>query len=263
MKILELPLPFFTPANVMLPVRDAYGISHGTEYEAFKTARQGMISTRATLRGLKFRRRYEALSQNELRPLLIFSFNPYVVDMRDQYPIYESACFDRAVAQGKRMRTSEVMTIDMLLTIVSPIDGSLHYHGISIKDSRARLDEFDERRRMREQAALEKRNWTFELLRGGEFSNIAYYNYFFLYRNVRETNVFEYYRPARDFSKIVVSSSLRGNLDGIMGRIAKRMGISLDLAYRLFSIATAFGFLTPDNTRRLAVDAPLHLRFLP
>lgn len=258
MKILELPFPFTTPANLEIPFRDEFGIPHGEAYEAFKTARDAKISTRSTFSGLKFKRRFEALSMNEQRPLFGFAFNPYVVDIRDQYPIYDSDNFSKAVRLGRRMRKNEVMTIDIVLTIVSQTR-ELHYHGISIKDSSAVLSDADERRHQREQGALQERGWTWELLRGLQFSKLAFSNHFVMYRCVRDSDVFSKYEDAKWFAGELTRSSQSGTFGSMLGRVSKRLGIGDAIAHQLFAVAVAFGFLTLDHTKPLRVDQPLYL----
>jgi hypothetical protein len=259
MKILELPMPFVTPSNILLPRKDEYGWPHGDNYEALKEARTVRLSTRTTFRGLKFKRRYEALSMNELRPLFGFGFNPYVVDIRDQYGMYNPDRYDRAVRAGRRMLLTDVMTIDILLTLVLPPDYRLHYHGISIKDSKDKLNAADRRRHEREEASLAALGWTWECLRGDQFSKLSFSNYFVMYRCIRDINVFEQYENAKWFSNILLKSATRGTFGSILARISKRLNISDNTAHRLFSVAAAFGFLTIDHTKPLRVDSALHL----
>ncbi|KAF7963847.1 hypothetical protein AWV80_05345 [Cupriavidus sp. UYMU48A] len=63
--------PFVTPPNIVLPPWDVNGQLHGEGYKAAKKARtQKLVSTRATHRGMKFKRRYESLAQTEFYPLI-------------------------------------------------------------------------------------------------------------------------------------------------------------------------------------------------
>ena len=74
-----------------------------------------------------------------MRPLFAFAFNPYVIDIRDQYPVYDQETYNRARRRGERMPISAVQTYDIVLTLVLPPDNRLHYHGVSIKDARDQL----------------------------------------------------------------------------------------------------------------------------
>jgi len=259
MKILALPLPYSTPPDIWLPHRDAFGWPHGAEYDSFKKARTIRLSTRSTFRGHKFPRRFEALSMNEMRPLFAFGFNPYVVDTRDQYPVYDASAFNNAVLRGKRMPVSSVMTIDIVLTVVLPPDNRIHYHGISIKDANDVLSPATQRRHEREQAAFHARGWTWELLRGNQFSKLAFSNHFMMYRCINKVDVFALYEPSRHFAYALYKSSLRGTMDDVLERLARRQRISLDAGYRLFGVAASFGFVTVNHSMPLRTDAPLHL----
>lgn len=259
MKVLELPLPFITPPGVTLPTVDAFGWPHGVEYEGFLKARAISLATRSTFRGLKFKRRYEALSLNELKPLFSFAFNPYVIDIRDQYPVYEREKYNAAVLNGKRMRRSDVMTIDIVLTLVLPPDNRLHYHGISIKDTGFVIDEAAQRRLERESSKLAERGWTWELLRGGQFTKMAFSNHFVMYRCVKDTDIFALYDQADWFSKTLLKSSTRGTMGNVLARVSRRLGIPEDMAHRLFAVGASFGFLSIDHSKQLRVDGPLHL----
>jgi hypothetical protein len=259
MNILQLPIPFETPPGMRLPGRDEFGIPYGKNYQSFKDARQARWSTRSTSKGLKFNRRIEALSQNEERPSLAFQFNPYVLDARWQYPVYDQRKFDQAIRAGERMAANSVMTIDVILTLVLPPDNQIKNHGISIKDARHIFTEADIRRHDREREALAERGWTWECLRGNQFSRRTYANHFELYRSIRETNVLALYEKAKWFSEILLRSSLRGTYGKIMARIGNRLEISVDDAHRLFAVACAFGFVTIDHSEELRADSPLHL----
>lgn len=150
MNILELPLPFVTPRDVLLPHRDAFGVLHGIDYDPSRKASAMGFGTRASFGGVKFVRTLESLSMNETRPLFSFGFNPYVLDVREEYPVYEQKDYDRAKIRGVRMSSNKVMTIDIVLTLVLPPDNRLHYHGISIKDARSIDSEKTQKRHQRE-----------------------------------------------------------------------------------------------------------------
>lgn len=258
-KILDLPVGFKTPRGVVLPSHDDYGIPHGVNYEAHQKARTIRLSTRTTFRGLKFHRRYEALSMNEVRPLFGLAFNPYVVDIRDQYPLYRVEDFNRATLRGERLKKTQIMSIDILATLVLPPDNRLHYHGISIKDAGQELSDKDLRRQEREKLTLNDRGWSWELQRGDKFSMREYANHWVLYRSIRETNVFCHYDEAEAFATALLKSTMRGTFDAVIRRVCRRLAIAPDLGHKLFAVAVSFGFIWLDHSKDLRVDSPLHL----
>lgn len=259
MKILELPAGFRTPRGILLPSHDDFGIPHGLNYEAHQKARTVRLSTRSTFRGLKFHRRFEALSMNEARALFGFAFNPYVVDIRDQYPIYRTQDFNRATLRGARLQKTQVMSIDIVLTIILPHEDSLHNHCVNIKDAGAVLSEKDERRFESEKLRSADRGWTWELLRGDRFSMREYANHWVLYRSIRDTDVFLHYDAAELFASKLLRASTRGTFDSVVRRISRQLDILPDLGHKLFAVAVSFGFIHLDPTKDLRVDSPLHL----
>lgn len=258
-KLLNLARPFVTPRDIRLPPTDKYGWPHGVAYEALLKARQPSLSTRSTFRGMKFRRRYEALSGNEQRILFSLAFHPYVIDVRDQYGIYDVAALRRAQNNGELLLRTDLMTIDVIVTYVLPGSLDLHYHGISIKPANYVPDHGELDRERREQNALAPRGWTWELMRGDAISQREFANNFGMYRTVRDQNVALNYDDAHWFSKALLRSSARGTMDSVLGRISRRLGISDDAAHQLFAVAVAYGFLTVDHSMDLRVDLPLHL----
>lgn len=245
--------------RVSLLLDATYGMPHGQAYRPFLKAQTPRQSTRSTFCGLKLRRRFEALSESEKKVLFTLGFHPYVVDVRDQYCIYDSKQFHAARTAGNRMLRSSTMTIDVVVTYILPGDPRLRYHGISVKHPDYVADEADKRRELREQNELAKRGWTWELLRGDAVSGIRYANSFVMYRAVRETDVYSRYEESQWFADILKRSSRRGTMGAVLKRISSRVGISEDDAHRLFAVAACFGFLMVDHRMPLLADAPLHL----
>ncbi|WP_155770750.1 TnsA endonuclease N-terminal domain-containing protein [Burkholderia multivorans] len=259
MNILTLPTPFVTPRRIALPSRDAFGIPHGIAYAPFRKASDISLATRASFGGIKIRRVHEALSLNELRAMLAFNFNPYVVDIRDQYPVYDQEDYNRAKRNGMRMPINRVMTYDIVLTVVLPPDCRLHYHGISIKDAGDELTQADWNRQKREQDIFRERNWTWELLRGNQFTRRAYGNHSLMKTWIANVDVWNHYEEAVILAARLKTRSQRGTLDDILNRHARHMGISCNHAFELFSTAVSFGHLYIDHSKDLRVDKPLHL----
>lgn len=259
MKILELPKKFLTPRYVELPKRDPFGVSHGASYAPLREAADISSATRASFGCIKARRVHEALSLNEVRALLAFNFNPYVIDIRDQYPIYDQELYNRAKLEGVRMPINSVMTCDIVLTLVLPPEYRLHYHGVSIKDARDELTPKDWNRQEREHAKFLERGWTWELLRGDQFTKRAFGNHALMKSWIANLDVWSLYDEADHLATRLKLRSLRGTLDDILNRHARYMGIELDRAFELFAVAVSFGFLHIDHSEDLRVDKPLHL----
>lgn len=259
MKILSLTAPFVTPKDIELPFADPWGWAHGSEYRPFLQAKKPRRSTRTVFRGLKFRRRFEALSENEKRVLFALAFNPYLLDVRDQYAFYDPDFYYKAREEGRRMLRTSVSTIDIVVTYVTPSDFTPRYHCISIKPDDYVPDVDDLAREAREANDAAERGWTWELLRGGAISARHFANCFVMYRAVKDTDIYELYEEAGQFAELLRRSSRRGTMASVLRRLASRQRISECDCHRLFSVAVAFGFLAVDNSEPLRADKPLCL----
>lgn len=258
-KILELPRPFATPPGIVLPPVDDFGWPHGEAYSALLEARTPSLSTRTTFRGLKFARRYEALSIGELWVLFALLFHPYVVDIREQYGVYDSERLMREIRAGRRMLRTDLMTLDVTVTYVLPGSRQLRYHTVSVKHGNYTPDDTDLKREQREREAMAARGWTWELVKRDALTAREWSNYFVLYRAVRDQNVEALYDRAQAFAQVVLASSLRKDMNSVLGRLARRLEISEALAHQLFSVAVAYGFLTIDHSEELRGDKPIAL----
>jgi len=258
--ILDLPRPFVTPPGIELPPVDKYGWLTGPGYSALLKARTPSLATRAALPDFKFHRLNEALSMSEFGIQLALKFNPYVVDMREQYGTYDPVDFWQANANGKRMRRSSLMTIDIIATYVQPPDFELRYHAISVKHATYRRTEKDKRREIKERILADKRNWTWEMLLSNAVLEQETNNYVFLWSLIRNTKVPRLYEPARRFADRLMAYSVQGSMHSVLERRARGLGIGLDDAYRLFASSISYGFLTLDHSKRLGRDRQIALR---
>ncbi|MGF6635529.1 hypothetical protein [Paraburkholderia sp. MM6662-R1] len=256
----DLPLPFETPPNVMLPPVDDYGWPTGEKYEPILEARTPMsIGTRATMLGVKFRRRFEMLSMGELAVQIAHMFNPYVVDLREQYPVYDPRDFWRANASGQRMQRSQVMTIDLVVTYIHPNSNTLRYHAISVKHAGYEPSPKDRVREQKERRAMSARGWTWELIRANDIPRIEVENCMLLLSFMRHTDAPSSYESARIFARCLKHSSAKGKMLSVVSRIAKRLRIEPDEGFRLFAVAVAYGFITLDHSKRLKLHEPIAL----
>ncbi|MET2527150.1 hypothetical protein [Ralstonia pseudosolanacearum] len=260
MKIFDLTAPFVTPRNVVLPAYDSYGMPHGDLHSAFHKARTPMNSTRSTFANLKSDRRVEAISTNEQRVLYALMFHPYVIDFREQYAFCDDDALVGARRKGNRMLRTNMTTLDVVATYVTPGHPIPRYHAISVKGPFHVPTEKDIRRERRERFYLEKLGWTSETLRGDEITDAHYFSCRNLYRMVRNTNVWSLYDDAGAFSKMLLNGSRKGAAATVVGRAARRFGVTPDDGYRLFAAAVAFGFLQLERTALFDFDRPIILQ---
>jgi len=257
--ILDLPRPFVTPPNLRLPPADSQGFPHGEDYSALLKARSPSMATRTTLPGLKFHRRFEALSLGELRILLALWFSPYCVDLREQHAWFSVDALNDAAARGFTLARSQLMTIDVIATYWCPTDRRLKNHAISVKPASYRRTGEDIEREEREQATVGRVGWTWELLRSDAVTNTEYGNYAFLWSLVRHQNVPSLYAESGEFAKLLSKVSDRGTLRDMLARAANRAGMTSDRAARLLAVGAGYGFLTPDYRAPIRIDEPFYL----
>lgn len=259
LRILELKRPFVTPAGIVLPTRDSEGFKHGKRYEALLKARTPSKATRTTTPGVKIKRRFEALSLNELRIQLALMFSPYVVDLREQYGRFSMEAYNRATKQGKKMLRSQVMTLDIIATLVCPETRRLINHGISIKPDGYEANEEALAREEKERESMRQAGWTWELLLGNEVSSTEYGNYGVLFSLVQGADLPSLYKASGRFAQTLLATSDRGCLLDVLGRVSTRLRLPMGRASALFAAAIAYGFLTLDHRAPLRTDEPLYL----
>lgn len=258
-RLLELPRPFSTPPGIELPPFDEYGWQMGKPYEAMLEARKPSLATRAAFRDFYHQRRYEALALTEFGIQFALLFNPYVLDFREQYGIYDPAAYWRAVARGKRMSRSAMTTIDIIVTYALPPHFELRYHAISVKSAEYQPTPTDMKRELKERTLVDRRNWTWELMRSNAVPEGEINNYVFLWTLINKTEVRHLYDSSRRFAEQLMTHSVQGSLHAVLERRARGLGVSRDTAYRLFASSISYGFLTLDHSKRLAQQLPLAL----
>ncbi|ATG21062.1 hypothetical protein CO705_14875 [Ralstonia pickettii] len=259
MKIFELNAPFVTPRDIALTPLDPYGMRQGEGYVAFHKARPPRNSTRTTLANLKSERRLEALSTNETRVLYALMFHSYVIDIREEYPFCDDESLFSAQQHGRRVRGTEMTTLDVVVTYVTPTCLAPRYHAISVKNPSHVPTDKDARREERERAYLAKLGWSWELVKGDDISDEHYTNCRLLYHTVRDTDIWSLYDLAGTFSQQLLKDSRRGSANAVRRRAARKLGLLPDAGEYLFATAIAFGFLRLEPTVLFDPEQPIVL----
>lgn len=244
----------------LLPIRDCNQAPHGRAYRPFERARKPRFSTRATTNALHNDRRHELLSLGEYRVLVVLQFHPWVRDIREQYPMLDHEKFWKALDQGKRMRRSDILTIDFIVTYQLPHSTELRYHGISIKSARYAPDDKDKAREDKERACLTSIGWTWELVKSDAVSDREYQNCALLYNYVRDTDIMQLRDAARQFAAALKKGSRSGVLGAVLSRLGRNMHLDELQTHRLFASAVAFGYLELDHEYGLGMDRELMLK---
>jgi len=260
MNIFDLALPFETPRQIRRPLRDPFDKAHGDSYTPSRTAATMNLATRSTWPGVKVLRNHEALSMQKLRAILHFSFSPYVVDIREEYPLCSRESYLRAKRRGVRVPESECTICNINLTLVLPPDFRLHYHTVSLWNKPGETNVPSSPRDRREHAMSLERGWTWQKVNGDRFTKKEYGNNLLMSRWMSQVNIWKHHEAACALAARIKTRSLRGTLSHILDRHARHMGISVDHAFELFAVAVSFGYLYIDHGEYLRVDLPLILR---
>jgi hypothetical protein len=260
MKIIELPTTFQTPPDIVIPSRDVYGVLHGSSYTPWTDPATMNYATRASFSGVKVHRVHVARSPDQTRAIAAFNFNPYVIDIRELYPVYSPSAYNQAKLKGVRTTQSAIATFQIVLTLVLPPDHRLHYHVVTIKDETDQPVSEGSKRQQRLQRILEERGWTEEKLRGDLFTKRAYGNHMLMKTWSGHANIWRQHAEAEIFADRLKSHTIRGVLMDIVNRHARHLGMSTAYAFELFAAAVSFGMLRLDHAEYLRVDRPLYLQ---
>jgi len=259
--VLSLPMPFETPRDINIPLRDEYGVPRSPRFKPLiEATSKGGLGSKAIISSPKTGRELHALSAGERRALLQFEFHPYVVDIREQYPVIDDDKYIRAKLAGRRMLVWDRMTYDIVLTLALPPDFRLHYHGVSIKCSESELSKKDLARADRELEHFKQRVWTWQMLRDSDFPHQTDQNLHALWKWYFDCkSPMSHYDEAREFAIRLTSRSLKGSWKQIMLRHAAFYGKTPSYLNRLLAVAVGFGFLQIDHTQVMRYDFPLRL----
>jgi len=252
MKLRELmDIPGQLPWPLRFPSLDPRQVPTGRDYIPFLQARdvtgKGSIASDNP---------YSKCSTNsvpshsglEQRIQLACFFCPHILDIRAQY-YYSDTAMDVRIANGYVPRRNELPTFDLMLTILSPWTKKIVYHVVAVKPDDLHDDQAVKRRKERDENACAPYGFTYELLGAKDFSDIECGNYGALFGHFRYQNLDACYVPARNFARLVNSSTAQGSADRVLGMVGKRFGAGLHDAYRLFAAAVFFGFVRLDMTR--------------
>ncbi|RQP28933.1 TnsA endonuclease N-terminal domain-containing protein [Burkholderia ubonensis] len=258
-QIFDLPRPFAMPPGLEVAPFDEYDWETGQQYESILEARTPSLATRGVFPSLKDDRVLQALSMGEFAIQFALMFHPYVVDIREQYPYYTDEAYLRALAAGKKMNRSDLLTFDLVLTYWHPKLCALRYHIVSVKHARHVLEKKDRDREMKERALGAGRYWTWEMLRSNAIPRRELGNYAAMWSMAKSEKVRHLYEPSRRLADELMARSVRGSMESVLERRARSMGIGTSTAVHLFVSAVSHGFVSLDHSKRVDARLPIPL----
>lgn len=233
-----------------LPSVDPWEIEAGEEYQPFLRARD-----------VTGKRIHNIVSDNpfakygsgvvpahagqEQRIQLAAFFCPHVLDIRPQY-YYGDEDTDRLILLNAITDRNQLPTLDLVLTILCPWTRRVVYHAINVKPKEMQKGVPFERRVARDLAFCNRWRFTYEVQSQEDFPKLELGNHWALFSQLRFQNRDAIYQSAREFARLLNSSTASGTADRVLGMVGRRFGVGLGDSYRLFAAAAFFGFVRLD-----------------
>lgn len=235
----------------VLPSFDPRGHRNASEFEAWKKAQDSSRGVAGNHYSIKGNGRIPCLSTVEKQHLSCFELNPYVIEIRMQYPEWDSVKFQQYKAGKRRFPKNGIMTIDFMLTLKIPGDSCLRYHAVSSKEAVDLETPSVIRRNKREANAVQRWNATHELLADTGYSKLEYSNNERILQFMKKVDFHSSFstisRDTATFAVALNSSVAVGCVDRVIGMVAKRLGWDLNTGYRLFAVGIFLGYISWDH----------------
>ncbi|MGF6571586.1 hypothetical protein ABH945_003707 [Paraburkholderia sp. GAS333] len=245
---------------VALPPRDPRGVEGAETFECWKNASASKVGIAGSYFSFKAGGKTALHSHLEAKLLRYFEMCPFVTEIRTQYPSWDRQKYLWSCERGQRMRKSDVMTVDFMLTLQIPGYPFRVYHGVSGKPAALVHDEAVLRRHRREEGNLWKWRCTHEVMTEETIPETEFRNYRRLFAFMLHTeDIGKDALAAKEFACALYATNASGSLERVLGIIAKRFGWSLARGYRLFGIGHFLGHLTWDHRYLLGRDRPMML----
>ena len=253
----DLKEPTILQVPIEVPTHDPRGHPCAVNFESWKRIKDCRFGIASNTFSHKGHGHVACLSNLERIGLSHFEMNPYVLEIRSQYPEWDRGKFAQRLIRGDDIPKNGVMTIDFMLTIKLPGSSQLHYHGVSFKPYKdLELDNNPERHE-RERQALGLWGATHEIMTEHTFSEREDVNNQRLFQYMLHvTDINHYAKLARDFAKKLLSSKAKGTYDRVITINANAMGISRDEGYRCYALAHFLGYLRFDHQHELLPKSP-------
>jgi hypothetical protein len=256
MKIFEIPQT--TPLSVhrLIPERDTRNFPY-RDLETMKPE-DSKLGDAGYYVGVKATCVYH--SQTERMALHFLDFNTRVLIFRTMLPYYDEEKFCRKYLSGEPIWRNEVPTVD--IDVLYEDDSMrLNSHGVSCKDTKIEFEtKSGMRRSARDRAFYESINGTWEPVVKSYFPETEYYNYVFLLKHIRRSNVFELNDEAQFVAQLWKKRGLKKPVGELLELFAKGLGTDRHHIFRLTCAAIYLGHLRLDHNYEFNIRTPLRLR---
>lgn len=211
--------------------------------------------------GLKAGRTMQCLSTLERTAVYRFELDPTVLDIREQYPIFDSDRLDRLLAtQARRIPRTQVATLDLLLTKLDlQAPAGYSYQAVSIKYVSDLGREEVQRRLDREEAFCQKQGWRWTLMTEREVSKAKAAAARTVCRMATGVDLEALREPALKAAQLLKHRPPAISLKATLEQVGRALSASTAQASHLVAAAVLYGFVALDLSQPLNLRSPLAL----
>lgn len=249
-----------TPIEIPLDPRN---IASGDAYQP--TLYAGYDNSRGTGESIPGRltsRAYESLSQIEMKFFHLAHLNPFICDIREQYPACSEELFAKLIADPTyRPARREVPTLDFVLTLRPDGNAETYrYVAISVKPSCKLNEATTIRRFIRERHFCEQLEWAWYLVTERDVSEVAAENARRIYYWIKRDELAVSAHDAERLGKWLLTNKASDTLSNLLHRGSRALDLPSERMPHLFATTCYLNIVQPDMRKRLDLRAPLCLK---
>lgn len=242
--------------------RDPRGVPCGPAYRPMLVAGwDNTIGTGWNTAGLKAGRTMQCLSTLERTAVYRFELDPAVLDIREQYPIYDPDRLGKLLAtRERRIARNEVATLDFVLTRLDPQTPSgCRYQAVSVKHVADLGRKSVQRRLEREQLFCQQQGWHWTLMTEREVTKAQAVASRAICRMATGIDLEALREPARKVADLLRRRPPTSSLQATGSFIQRTLGTLPEQAMHLIAAAVLYGYIALDLRQPLNLRSPLVL----
>lgn len=244
---------------------DARGIPCGRNYPRFLRAGRDNTSGTATnipAKSLQPGRVLDALSMLERHAIYSKLIDPSVLDVREQYPMYDPARIRKYLDDpSKRIPRSLVPSLDIVVTRQSSSTSSGYtFEAICVKEFEELGKKEVQRRLIREQEFCASLNWSWTLFTRREVVEQQTNSARSVCMMARDADLMSLKDHAQKIAPLIIRQAGKVNLRRLKTLVAKAAEPEQLRADELIAAAILFGFVKLDLDAPFNSDSPVYLK---
>lgn len=220
------------------------------------------IGTGESIPGCLNSRAYQSLSQLEMKFFHLAHLNPFVCDIREQYPACSDELFAKLIAEPSyRPARQEVPTFDFVLTLMPEANaGPYRYVAINVKPASKLNEASTIRRFIRERHFCEQLGWSWYLVTERDIPEDAAENARKIYYWIKRDELGGSASDAERLGGWLAKNKESDTLMNLLTRSGRVLSLPSERMLHLFATACYLNIVQPDMRKRLDLRAPLCLK---